>query len=76
MAIAFGGIWLVSSALAASAERRAGVRRPLVHYPPLELLRALLTAAAWFVPFFSSTVSWRGDRLKVGPRTRLARIPS
>ncbi|HZL73371.1 MAG TPA: glycosyltransferase, partial [Planctomycetota bacterium] len=76
MAIVFGSIWLTASATAASAERRAGVRRPLWHYPPLELLRGLLTAVVWFVPFFSGSVNWRGDRLKIGPRTRLAKIPS
>ena len=71
MAVVFGSIWLAASALAASAERRAGVRRPLWHYPPLELLRGFLTAVVWFVPFFSGSVTWRGDRLKIGPRTRL-----
>ena len=76
MAIVFGSIWLTASAIAASAERRAGVRRPLWHYPPLELLRGILTAVVWFVPFFSGSVNWRGDRLKIGPRTRLAKIPS
>lgn len=74
MAAIAGGVWLIASAIAASAERRAGVRRALILYPPLELARSLLAAAAWFVPFFSSTVSWRGDRLKIGPRTRLTGI--
>jgi ceramide glucosyltransferase len=74
MAVIAGTVWLCASAIAWSAERRAGVRRSLLVYPPLELLRSVLTAIAWFVPFFSSTVSWRGDRLKVGPRTRLERI--
>ena len=74
MAVVAGSIWLAASALAASAERRSGVRRSLLVYPPLELLRGILTLGAWFVPFFSSTVSWRGDKLKVGPRTRLERI--
>jgi len=76
MAVVFGSVWLAASAMAASAERRAGVRRPLWHYPPLELLRGLLTAAVWFVPFFSGSVNWRGDRLKIGPRTRLLLDPS
>lgn len=71
MGILFGAAWLAAAAIAASAERRAGIRRPLVVYPALELLREFLAAAVWFVPFFNSTVSWRGDRLKVGPRTRL-----
>ena len=67
-----GSIFVAACAVAISAERRIGIRRPLFHYPVLELLRGILTAAVWFVPFFSSTVSWRGDRLRVGPRTRLA----
>jgi ceramide glucosyltransferase len=71
MAIVFGAILLAASALAASSERRAGVRRPLLLYPGLELLRGILTAVAWFVPFVSGTVTWRGDRLRVGPRTLL-----
>lgn len=70
-----GGILLAASAIAASAERRAGVRRPLVAYPALELLRSVLTAVVWFVPFLSGTVTWRGDKLRIGPRTRLVHIP-
>jgi ceramide glucosyltransferase len=76
MAVLAASIWMCASAVAASAERKAGVRRMLLFYPPLELLRGILTAVVWFVPFFSSTVSWRGDRLTIGPRTRLARTPS
>ena len=69
-----GGIVLAASALAASAERRVGVRRPLILYPALELARGLMTAVVWFVPFLSGSVTWRGDRLKIGPRTRLAAV--
>jgi len=67
----FGGTLLAMSALGAAAERGLGVRRPLIYYPALELLRSLLIAAVWPVPLFSRTVSWRGDRMKIGPRTRL-----
>jgi ceramide glucosyltransferase len=74
MGVIFLAVWMMASALALSSERRAGVRRAPWLYPPLELLRSLLTTAGWFVPFFSSTVSWRGDKLKVGPRTRLEKI--
>ncbi|HKS15766.1 MAG TPA: glycosyltransferase, partial [Planctomycetota bacterium] len=74
MAIVAGSIWLGASGIAWSAERKAGVLRFPLAYPPLELVRGILTAVVWFVPFFSSTVSWRGDRLKIGPRTRLERI--
>src|SRR6185503_14680604 len=74
MAVVAGSIWMCASGIAWSAERKAGVRRSLIAYPPLELLRGILTAVVWFVPFFSSTVSWRGDKLKIGPRTRLEKI--
>jgi ceramide glucosyltransferase len=74
MAAVFGGILLAASAIAASAERRSGVKRPLLFYPALELLRGILAAVAWFVPFVSGTVTWRGDKLRVGPRTRLEAV--
>ena len=67
----FGGTLLGMSALGAAAERGLGVRRPLLYYPALELLRSVLVVAVWAVPLFSRTVSWRGDRMKIGPRTRL-----
>ena len=76
MGMVAGSIWMCASGIAWSAERKAGVRRLPFVYPPLELLRGILTAVVWFVPFFSSTVSWRGDRLKIGPRTRLTSTPS
>ena len=57
--------------LAALSERRLGLRRPLVLYPALELLRSLMVAALWAVPFFSCSVNWRGHRFRIGPRTLL-----
>ena len=71
MGIIVAGVLLAAAALAASAERRVGVRRPLILYPALELLRQLMTAGVWFVPFFSRTVRWRGIPLRIGPRTKL-----
>ena len=61
----------VTSALALGLERRLGIHRRALLYPGLELLRALLVAILWPVPFVSSTVDWRGQRFRVGPRTLL-----
>ena len=61
------------SALDAAAERAAGVRRPLVLYPALTLVKDLLVGTVWAVPFVSSTVAWRGHRFRIGPRTLLRR---
>lgn len=59
------------AAAAAAGERRLGVRRPLLHYPPLAVLRALLVAVLWPLPFVSSTVHWRGRSFRIGSRTLL-----
>ena len=61
----------VLSLLGLRAERRLGLRRNLLHYPALELLRGILLAALWPVPFLSSTVSWRGTTYRIASRTRL-----
>ncbi len=61
----------VGSVLAAVAERRVGVRRPPWSYPLLVLAKELLVGVAWAVPFLSSSVRWRGNRLRLGPRTLL-----
>jgi len=66
---------LATSILGATAERDLGVRRPLPHYPPLELLRAAITGALWPVPFFSSRIRWRGHRVTIGPRTYIEPEP-
>jgi ceramide glucosyltransferase len=63
----------VKSSLDAAAERAAGVRRPLVLYPVLTLVKDLVIGAVWVVPFASSTVAWRGNRFRIGPRTVLSR---
>jgi hypothetical protein len=62
---------LFMSAAAWTAERLVGIRRKPWLYPPLELLRATLIGLLWAVPFFSSSVNWRGNRLRVGRRTVL-----
>ena len=63
----------VKAALDATAERVAGVRRPLVLYPALTLVKDILVGAVWIVPFASATVAWRGNRFRIGPRTVLRR---
>ena len=64
---------LAKTAVDAAAERSAGVRRPLALYPALTLAKDLLVGAVWVVPIASSSVSWRGNRFRIGPRTLLAR---
>jgi len=58
------------SLLGLASERALDVRRPAWHYPALELLRGLAVSALWPVPWVSSSVSWRGNRRRIGPRTR------
>jgi ceramide glucosyltransferase len=60
---------LAASLLGATAERDLGVRRPLTHYPLLELARATITGLLWPVPFFSSRIRWRGHHVTIGSRT-------
>ncbi len=77
---ATGGVGLLLGTIAlragldAWAERATGVARPLWHYLPLALLKDLLLAAAWPLPFFSSTVSWRANRLRITRRSRLVQL--
>lgn len=59
------------SLLSRSTERLLGIRRPLFIYPGLELALSTLRGILWFVPFFSSTVDWRGNLLAIGPRSRI-----
>jgi ceramide glucosyltransferase len=67
---------LVMSLLGLSAERRLGIRRPAWTYLGLELLRATLVLALWPWPFVSSSVTWRGNRLRIASRTRLVPVVS
>lgn len=63
--------WLARAALDAAAERALGVRRPLASYLPLALACEGLVALIWFAPFVRPTVTWRGNRFRIGPRTAL-----
>lgn len=54
-----------------AAEAIAGVQRSAWTHLWLVPLRDLLVGAVWIVPFFATTVSWRGNRLRIGPRTLL-----
>ena len=53
------------------AERSSSVMRHPAAYIGLELVRGLTMLVLWPVPFFSTTVSWRGNALRVGKRTLL-----
>lgn len=68
------GTALAKGALAFAAERLAGVQRPLAVTLALSLLRDLLVGVTWAIPLVDCTVSWRGRRFRVGPRTLL--VPS
>lgn len=74
--LAFAAATLLSmSAMVAIAERSMGVRRSLIAYPPLEALRSVLVLACLPVPLVRCTVTWRGNEVAVGPRTRLQAAP-
>jgi ceramide glucosyltransferase len=66
-----GAALAAMSAIDALAERGLGRRRPLAVYPALELALALVRGALWFVPLFSSTVVWRHNVLRLGPRSEI-----
>lgn len=55
----------------ASTDRLLGLRRPLWTHPPMELALSLARGVLWFVPFFSTTVVWRGNVLALGARSRI-----
>ena len=65
MAVALAGTLTLKAGLAAAAERRLEVRRPLAAYPLLELARSLLVGLLWVVPLVHSSVCWRGNALRV-----------
>jgi ceramide glucosyltransferase len=69
----FGTI-VARACLDAWAERATGVARPIWRYLPLVVLKDLLVAVVWPVPFLDSTVSWRANRLRVTRRTRLVAL--
>ena len=63
------------SAIAWACERELGIRRAWWKYPALELGLSVLKGILWFVPFFSSTVVWRGHSLTLRARSRIERMP-
>jgi ceramide glucosyltransferase len=65
------GTVLAKAALDAAAERAAGFRRPLLHYPPLVLAKDLLVGGLFLVSLLGNGVEWRGKRYRLGPRTLL-----
>ena len=48
-----------------------GLSRPAWTYLFLELLLSTLRGVLWFFPFFSSTVVWRGNVLRLRERSRI-----
>jgi ceramide glucosyltransferase len=64
--------WMISTALGFLAERAAGVRRPWTARWWLTPLADLVGAAVWPVALLSRTVTWRGNALVIGRRTRLS----
>ncbi len=71
-AAALVAVVVVKSFADAACERRLGVRRAAWRYPVLVLLKDLLVAGLWVVPFFDTRVEWRGNRFQLGPMTRLS----
>jgi ceramide glucosyltransferase len=71
----FAAACLGRVALDVAAERAAGVARPLLSYLALVPLRDLLIGLAWPVPLVAPQVRWRGNTLRLGPRTRLVGAP-
>jgi len=64
--------WTISTALGFVAERAAGVTRPWTARWWLTPLADLVGAAVWPVALLSRTVTWRGNALAIGRRTRLS----
>jgi ceramide glucosyltransferase len=69
-------VLLLKSVLDAAGERSTAVRRSLLVYPFLTLIKDLLVGLAWVVPFLSTSVTWRGNRFHIGSRTLLSPVPS
>jgi ceramide glucosyltransferase len=73
-AAVLGMVVLLRGLVDSAAERTAGTVRPVAAAIALAALRDLLVGAAWVVPVFSRTVSWRGNRFHVGRRTLLTPV--
>jgi ceramide glucosyltransferase len=59
------------SVMNASTDRVLGLKKPAWAHPLLELALSVVRGVLWFIPFFSSTVDWRGNVLALGPRSRI-----
>ncbi len=67
------GVTVLKIALDAAAGHLMDADTPVYHYlfvPVKEIALAIL----WPVPFFSRTVVWRGNRFRIGKRTKLAPV--
>jgi hypothetical protein len=62
-------VWM--GALEAWMERMVGAKRNVLLYPFLELMLSTCRGLLWPLGFLSSRVNWRGNMLKVGPRSLL-----
>jgi ceramide glucosyltransferase len=70
--ILVAGLSLVAATvLNRSTERLLDVRRPVWHYPLLELVLSSVRGVLWFVALVTGTVVWRGNVLALGPRSRI-----
>jgi ceramide glucosyltransferase len=70
-AMIFAGSLVWMGALEAWMERLVGVKRNVLLYPFLELMLSTCRGILWPLGFTSSQVNWRGNILKVGPRSKL-----
>jgi ceramide glucosyltransferase len=70
-AMVFAGSLVWMGACEAWMERMVGVRRNVLLYPLLELMLSTCRGILWPLGFLSSYVNWRGNVLKVGPRSQL-----
>lgn len=67
---------LLRAASDAAQERRLGVRRPWWSRVPLLVLKESLLLALWPMPFLGREVEWRGNRYRLGAKTRLEPVPA
>lgn len=70
-AIVFGAAVTWMGMLEFWMERMVGVKRNILLYPFLELMLSTCRGLLWPLGFLSSHVNWRGNALKVGPRSKL-----
>ncbi len=68
----FLAAWVISTVLGFFAERTLGVTRSWMVRPWLTLAADVVGVAVWPVAMLSRTVTWRGNALLIGRRTRLS----